>query len=232
MPKQTEIPPSIAYVIPALNEEAMLGATLERLKTLAGPKEIILVDGGSADRTIEIAKRAGAVVSESAPGRGTQMNAGAKLASSPLLCFVHADTLLSHDSAEEIRALLATASNAAGAFRLSFDSKGKRLAFYSFCSRINQTLFTYGDQTLFLRRETFEEIGGFKTYPFLEDIEIQRRLRKIGKFVKSKESVVSSARRFQAKGPFTQQLINIMIVAAYHLGASPKNLERFYTRIR
>ena len=224
--------PSIAYIVPTLNEESVLHATLERIQKQAGPSEIIVADGGSSDATIEIAKRFSCRVSQSEPGRGLQMNAGASLAKSALLCFVHADTLLPMSAAKTIREYLSSPSVSAGSFRLSFDARSKRLDFYSYCSRINHLLFTYGDQALYLRRETFEKIGGFKTYPFLEDIEIQKRLRKLGKFVKAENSAITSARRFRVKGPFIQQFLNLAIVSGYLIGISPQSLKRFYTYIR
>ena len=224
--------PSIAFIVPTLNEESVLRATLERIQEQTGPSEIIVADGGSSDATIEIAKSFSSRVSQSESGRGLQMNAGASLAKSSLLCFVHADTFLPMNAANVIREHLSSPSIAAGSFRLSFDTQSKRLDFYSYCSRINHALFTYGDQALFLRRETFEKTGGFKKYPFLEDIEIQKRLRKLGKFVKAKDSVITSARRFRSKGTFIQQLLNLAIVSGYLIGISPQSLKKFYVHIR
>jgi len=232
VPRSKDILESISYIVPTLNEANILSATLDRIQELSGSKEIIVADGGSTDATLEIAKEFSCSIVHSEIGRGTQMNAAANLANAPLLCFVHADTLLPKNTADEIRSSLSRPSVVAGSFRLAFDTPGKRLSFYAYCSRINSTLFTYGDQCLYLRKETFEKIGGFRPYPFLEDIEIQKRLRSIGKFNKSKESVTTSARRFQTNGPLKQQILNLTIVSGYLLGLSPQFLRRFYQHVR
>lgn len=117
---------------------------------------------------------------------------------------------------------------AAGSFCLAFDAGGPALGLYSWCSRIGHPLFTYGDQGLFLRRSTFEWIGGFAPIPLLEDVEIQARLRARGRFVKVRVPVVISARRFQARGAVRQQVIDALLVLAFRAGADPAALARLY----
>ena len=102
------------------------------------------------------------------------------------------------------------------------------LRFFSLFTRINHILFTYGDQGLFVRKDMFQIIGGFRDIPLMEDVDIQRRLRRKGRFVKIRHPVVTSARRYRAEGSIRQQIMNIILVAFYHGGVSPARLKRYY----
>lgn len=223
------MPPSIAVIVPALNEEVLLETFLTDLLSREGDFRLILADGGSSDRTLEIARRfprARSVRAEK--GRGLQMNAGAREAAEDVLLFVHADSFLPADAFGLIRQALADPAVAGGCFRLAFDRDDPWLRLYSFFSRINHPLFTYGDQGLFVRRGVFERIGGFRDMPILEDVEIQERLRREGRFVKLPQPVMTSARRFVRYGPVRQQALNAGIVLLYNLGVPPARLKRLY----
>lgn len=226
------MPRFVSYIIPTLNEAANLSATLSRVDEQSGNKEVIVVDGGSTDSTIEIAQQYGCVVLQSSPGRGIQMNCGANSARGDILFFLHGDTLLPKNASKEVESILENPKTIAGSFQLSFDNSSRLLRLYSKCSSINNAYFTYGDQGLYLRRGTFDDLGGFKAYPFLEDIEFQLRLRRLGRFYKSKQSVETSARRFERNGIIKQQLLNLAIIAAYRLGFSPNQLKRFYSNFK
>jgi len=220
---------SIAVIVPILNEAAVLETFLSDLLSRPGSFRVLLVDGGSSDGTLEIAARFPAVrVVRSARGRAAQMNAGAREASEDVLLFLHADTTLPADACRLIIETLAAPGVAGGCFRLAFDREDPWLRTYSFFSRLNHPLFTYGDQGLFLRREVFQTIGGFREMPILEDVEIQSRLRRAGRFVKVPQPVVTSARRFVRCGPVRQQAVNAGLVLLYHLGVAPARLKRFY----
>jgi rSAM/selenodomain-associated transferase 2 len=223
------MPLSIAVIVPALNEEALLQDFLTALLDREGDFRVVLADGGSSDRTLDIARRFSRVRRVSAEkGRGLQMNAGAREATEDVLLFLHADTFLPADAFGLIRQALADPAVAGGCFRLAFDRDDPWLRFYSFFSRINQPLFTYGDQGLFVRREVFQRIGGFREMPILEDVEIQERLRRAGRFVKLRQPVMTSARRFVRYGPVRQQALNAGIVLLYNLGVPPARLKRLY----
>lgn len=220
---------SIAVIVPTLNEEAFLETFLWDLLGREGDFRITLADGGSSDGTLEIARRFPEVRRLRAEvGRGRQMNAGAREATGDVLLFLHADTLLPPDAFRLIGEALADPAVAGGCFRLAFDRDDPWLRTYSFFSRINHPLFTYGDQGLFVRREVFQEIGGFREMPILEDVEIQERLRRAGRFVKLRQPVVTSARRFVRYGPVRQQALNVGIVLLYNLGVPPARLKRLY----
>lgn len=223
------MPDSIAVIVPTLNEEALLESFLSDLLGREGDFRVTIADGGSSDRTLEIARRFPAVRRVRAErGRGCQMNAGAREATEDILLFLHADTFLPADAFRLIGKALADPEVVGGCFRLAFDRDDPWLRTYSFFSRINHSLFTYGDQGLFMRREVFQRIGGFREMPILEDVEIQDRLRRSGRFVKLRQPVVTSARRFVRYGPVRQQVLNVGIVLLYNLGVSPARLKRLY----
>jgi len=156
------------------------------------------------------------------------MNAGARAAGGEILLFAHADCRLPAAAFAEIHRALGDPAVAAGSFCLAFDRDDPWLRAYARASRINHPLFTYGDQGLFLRRELFERIGGFREIPLMEDVEIQRRLRRAGRFVKLPQPVVTSARRFLRHGVLRQQALNAALVGLYYLGVAPARLARAY----
>lgn len=222
----------ISYILPTLNEGSRLALALESVLKQAGEKEVIVADGGSQDDTTEIARSYNCRTIVSPPGRGMQLNRGAAAATGETLLFLHADTILPDKASEEILKILSLPRTLAGSFRLQFQPDSRALRFFAAFSKINSALFTYGDQGLFLRRSTFQAIGGFREYPILEDVEIQGRLRACGRFGKSRLAVVTSSRRFNKIGPLRQQLLNAFILAAYFGGASPFDLAKLYKRIR
>lgn len=191
--------------------------------------EIIVSDGGSSDGTLDVVRQCPEVkLVNSARGRGRQMNEGANAASGDVLLFLHADTCLPPGALNMVEEMLVDSSVVAGSFSLSFDRHSFFLRLYSFFSQVNHILFTYGDQGLFLRSRTFRKIGGFKDIPLMEDVEIQKRLRRLGKFAKIRKPVITSARRFVTCGIIRQQILNTGLVFLYHLGADPSRLARFY----
>lgn len=224
---------SLAIIVPVFNEEEVLDSFLAGLLRQEGDFQVVLVDGGSSDGTWEIAGRFAEIRRlRSARGRAVQMNAGARAATHDLLLFLHADTRLPSGVLPRIAGTLADPGVAAGSFRLAFDRDDPWLAAYSWFSRINHPLFTYGDQGLFLRRELFREIGGFREIPIMEDVEIQRRLRRRGRFAKLDVPVVTSARRSVQRGLLRQQALNVALVALYHLGVEPARIKRLYDDAR
>lgn len=220
----------ISIVIPVLNEGNTIGVCLDRLNEQAEPHEIVVVDGGSLDNTLAIVRTFPRVkwLPASKAGRGQQMNQGARVAEGDILLFLHSDSLLMPGGLAMVEALLAQTGIVAGSFSLRFDHQSPFLRLYARFSRINHILFTYGDQGLFMTRRVFEQVGGFPEFPLMEDVEIQKSLRKIGRFVKIQHPVVTSARRFLINGIIRQQLLNTVLVLLYHAGVSPVRLKRFY----
>jgi rSAM/selenodomain-associated transferase 2 len=221
--------PRLSVVIPALDECEHLPATLQSLRSEGGAVEPIVVDGGSSDGTWRLRDEfPWARFVHSARGRGPQLDTGAGVATAPLLLFLHADTRPPAGFLTLIEQALSRPQVVAGSFCLSFDNRNPLLRFYARCSRLNHPLFTYGDQGLFTRRSIFEAVGGFAGLPFLEDVDILRRLRRLGRVVKVPMPVVTSARRFVAGGIVRQQIRNVLLVAAYHAGVSPQRLAGWY----
>lgn len=219
----------ISVIIPTLNEAGSIGLSLQRLLREPGNFEVIVSDGGSCDGTLDVLNRFPLVKKvHSEKGRGNQMNAGAEIARGDIFLFLHADTSLPRDSFRMIREALSDSSVVGGSFCLHFDPPKGFLRVLSLLSRINHPLAIYGDQGLFLRSIIFRGIGGFKRIPIMEDVEIWKRLRGLGKFVKLDTPVVTSARRYLQNGIIRQQVLNTILVILYHLGVSPHRVMPHY----
>lgn len=222
-----ELPkPLVSVIIPALNEAELLESTLCRVASQTYPHEIIVVDGGSTDRTPILAAEHAHVIA-SPQGRAAQMNRGAAAARGDILLFLHADTLLPPEACEHIRRAV-DAGAEAGAFRLSFDAATPLLRFYSFCTRFPLPRLCFGDRALFVLRHVFEEIGGYPDFPLFEDLEIVQILSRRGRFRFLRPAVTTSARRFRANGALRQQLRNSYLWLHYVGGRDPEKLKHLY----
>ena len=220
----------ISIVIPTLNEAEMIGRCVDQFGAHAASHEVVVVDGGSQDDTVAIVgRRPGVKLLRASPkGRGRQMNCGALAADGQTLLFLHADTYLPPGGLRLIEQAMGPADVIAGSFSLSFDHPNPMLRLFGLCSRLNHRLLTYGDQGLFMARNTFLQMGGFADMPLMEDVEILKRLRRMGRFVKLDQAVVTSPRRFLTHGIIRQQILNAWLVMLYHAGVSPTRLKRYY----
>ncbi|HSH12848.1 MAG TPA: TIGR04283 family arsenosugar biosynthesis glycosyltransferase, partial [Desulfurivibrionaceae bacterium] len=220
---------TISVIIPTLNEAANLAATLASLRGVAGV-EVIVVDGGSSDRSVALAEAAGVRVVVAPVGRGRQQNQGAAVATGEILLFLHGDTRLPTGFAEAVRAALSRPGAVAGAFRLGIAGGGwglrlvERLANW----RSRWLQMPYGDQGLFLRRPTFGALGGFPEQELMEDFELVRRLRKRGHVALLDLAVQTSPRRWQRLGVARTTLVNQLVITAYFFGVSPARLAGWY----
>lgn len=218
---------SLAVIVPTLNEADEVEGLLASIE--AEPfAERIVVDGGSADATLRLAQRNGAVVIEAPRGRGVQLRIGAAAASADVLVFLHADTRLPLRACDSIRSALTDARVVGGCFRLRFDRDHPALAAYSFFTRFDTVFTTFGDQAFFVRADAFRSCGGFPDWPFLEDVELRRRIRRVGRFVKLGAHVTTSARRFRAEGIFRRQMLNVAVLSLHLVGMPASKLTRFY----
>ncbi|MFB3904059.1 MAG: TIGR04283 family arsenosugar biosynthesis glycosyltransferase [Acidobacteriota bacterium] len=222
---------SISVVIPALNEADRIGAVLDRVLSQPGV-DAIVVDGGSRDGTRRIAHDRGARVVDSSPGRGQQMNAGARIASGKVLIFLHADTILPLGYARLLTEVLADARVAGGAFSFRLDARSPllRLTEIGANARSRWLRLPFGDQALFLRASTFREMGGFPLYPVMEDVEFVRRLRKRGRVRILKEAAVTSARLWQQVGPLRVMTLHAFALSAYRLGVPVERIHSLLGR--
>ncbi len=218
----------VSIIIPALNEAPLIAATVSHARTL-GPLEVIVVDGGSADATAGEAERAGANVLRARPGRAAQQNAGAREAGGDALLFLHADTRLPEGALARVGRVLADPRVALGAFRLGFDrdDSGTRFLVFGADLRARFLALPYGDQALFLRRETFERLGGFHEIPILEDLCLVRRARRIGRVIVAPERVRTSPRRYDRNGLLRNMILNWQAASLFALGVGPERLLRF-----
>jgi len=218
----------LSIVIPTLNEQETLATTLQPLADCPG-LEVIIADGGSTDRTLEIASQFKATVVPGSRGRGRQMNAGAALSRGEALLFLHADTILPTNFHNRVWQVLQT-SAIAGAFRLGIDAprSGLRLVEAGANFRSKYLQMPYGDQALFLRSQTFFDINGFRNWPLMEDYDLCRRLRQQGEIQIAPEAVATSSRRWDQCGTVRCVLTNQLLILAFRLGISPERLARLY----
>ncbi|MGB3262593.1 MAG: TIGR04283 family arsenosugar biosynthesis glycosyltransferase [Microcoleus sp.] len=219
----------ISIIIPALNEAPTIAPVISTARN-AKNVEIIVADGGSSDGTASLAQSLGVRVISTAPGRATQMNAGAASATGDILLFLHADTLLPRGYDSGARRALAKPQTVAGAFELKIDARSLclRLLETGVNCRSNFLQMPYGDQAIFLYSATFDKIGGFPDLPLMEDFEFVRRLKKQGRIAILPQPVLTSDRRWQQLGVFKTTAINQIVIIAYSLGVSPNRLAFWY----
>jgi len=224
-------PDRISIIIPAINEADNITNTIESI----GPgdkKEVIVVDGGSNDDTVGIAKSLGARVITSAPPRARQMNRGAAQATGDVLVFLHADTRLPEKFEDFIFNSFKQPGMVAGAFQLRIDSpmQGLRLIERLVNWRSRFLKMPYCDQAIFILSRVFHQIGGFPDIPIMEDFELVRRLRKQGEIATLPVPVLTSPRRWQNLGILKTTLINQLVIATYFMGIAPEVIARWYGR--
>lgn len=225
--------PAVSVIVPALNEQQTLPATLAPLVNRPGI-EVIVVDGGSTDNTRAVAENAGVRVLASARGRAVQMNTGAATASGKFLLFLHADTIVPDGFLNEIERVLANPRVSLGAFRFAVDDARLSMRVIACCTnlRARGLRLPYGDQGLFVRRDTFQALGGFPDLPVMEDFVFVRKAARAGRIRISRLSATTSARRWKRVGPWRAVLYNQLIVAGYALGLKPERLAALYRRPR
>ncbi|BAU23116.1 glycosyltransferase [Caldimicrobium thiodismutans] len=217
---------SLSVIIPTLNEEIYLPLALKSLANIE-LDEVIVVDGGSEDKTPFIAKSLGARVIQSEKGRGVQLKKGVEVAKGDLLFFMHADCrILDRINLKD----LYKKGIKAGFLNLVYDGNTFSLKVLEKLINLRARLLhlPYGDQGLFVERALYEKTGGFKEYPFLEDFDLVLRLRKIFPPQPLPGRILVSSRKFKASSPFLISLKNNYILLRFLFGASPENLKKFY----
>ncbi len=223
---------SVSLIIPTLNEESRLAATLQQLRQLR-PQEIIVADGGSTDGTRAAAAEADLFVP--APrGRASQMNTGAARTSGDVLLFLHADCTLEAGALTEVERWLRRPGVIAGCFTMSVPAAGRLYRLIEDCAsaRVRLTGVAYGDQGLFLRRRDFLRLGGFPPLHFMEDVFFSHRLCRHGRVVIARARIVVSPRRWQRDGVVRQTLRNWALTALAASGVPPDRLATLYPVVR
>ena len=227
LPKQ----PALSVIIPVLNEAEQIVAALQALAPLrARGAEIIVVDGASTDETIALATPLADRIVTSAPGRATQMNAGAALAHGGVLLVLHADTQLPADADRLILNGLAQTGRAWGRFDVAIGGHHPLfpLIAASMNARSRLTGIATGDQAMFVRREAFDAAGGFPEIALMEDITLARSLKRISPPLCLRARVTTSGRRWEQRGIVRMIFLMWRLRLAYFFGADPKELARRY----
>ena len=219
----------ISAIVPVLNEADRIVATLERARSGDGV-EIIAIDGGSTDGTRELLAEQGISAIVTTPGRGHQMNCGAKKATGEYLLFLHGDTLLPPGYDRAIRHILQQPGVVAGAFELGIEggSWQYRMVEWGVKWRSRLCQLPYGDQGIFLSRQAFEAVGGFPEVSILEDRDLIQRLKRRGKIAIAPLPVLTSARRWQKLGVWRTMVTNQVVLLADFLGGDRDRLARWY----
>lgn len=225
--------PSVSVVIPVLNEEQRVSDCVARAKAL-GHVEVIVVDGGSTDRTCDLACGADHVL-HSDRGRAIQMNAGAAAATGEILLFLHADCWLEPAGLDEIRGVLGEHPDVVGGgFRQILDHSGwaYRWLEWGNAARVRWPGWIYGDQGLFVRRSVFQQLGGFPLLPLMEDLDFSKSLKQAGRLSLLGRHLHVSTRRWEQTGPIRQTLRNWRFILSAHLGVPLEQLALQYRDLR
>jgi rSAM/selenodomain-associated transferase 2 len=225
--------PFVSIIVPVLNESDLIRKFLAQLRAVAPSAEVIVVDGGSNDGTLDLCAGWTDRVLAAARGRARQMNAGAEVARGEVLWFVHADSMIPANALEVIAQLLQEDSNAGGCFRL-------RLPGRQWIYRISDSLgnlgvqifgFALGDHGIFCRREAFFSVGRFPDVPLMEDAELYRALRRHGRMRQLRLAIVGSQRRYEELGPYRTTAYYLLILGLYVAGARMSTLVATHRRL-
>lgn len=224
-----DIPPLISVIVPAVNE----GADIERCLDSVNRGfyvECIVVDGGSSDDTARIAANREAMVLSCNPGRAGQMNFGAARAAGDIHLFLHADSELPPDWDRSVRMLMGMPETSLGFFRFRIRDRfpGFRLIEKTANLRARFLGWPYGDQGLFVRRETFEKLGGYSDIPILEDFYFVRQAKRIGRLHCVDKPVITSGRRWRKFGILRTTLLNQFVIIAAVMGTDLNKLRTLY----
>lgn len=221
----------ISVVIPTLNAAATLQRTLAPLVPAAVDalvREVVVADGGSTDDTLALAEDAGARIIATERGRGVQLAAGCAAAKGPWLLVLHADTELGDGWAQVAADHIARRADRAGYFRFALDDSSARARLWEqgVALRASALGLPYGDQGLLISKRLYDQVGGFRPLPLMEDVDLVRRLK--GRLVQLAAKATTSAERYRRDGYIARSARNALILARYLAGADPERLARAY----
>jgi rSAM/selenodomain-associated transferase 2 len=220
----------ISIIVPIKNESPDVA---ERFRRFLVPREteILIADCGDCPETSRAFEAIGARTVEGEGSRGRRLDRAARQARGDILYFVHSDSLPPENALSLIAGTLATGA-VAGAFSLAYEETTPALSWIAWWANLRSRLLglPFGDQGLFCRREAYEESGGFRDLPVCDDVDIVRRVKRVGRLVILPEKSVTSPRRYRQNGSLRQVLRNWRVLAGYFTGVSPEKLERWYNR--
>jgi len=225
--------PRISIIIPVLNEEEQIVDFLERLQCFRNQNiEIIVVDGGSGDNTVELATQFADITIESIPGRAHQMNRGVDSATGDILLFLHADTRLPEKFREILADKFWESDFSWGRFDVKLSGRNFPFRIIEFFInwRSKLTSIATGDQAIFIKRPVFTSLGGFLPVPFMEDIALSKELKKVSKPFCIHTQVITSSRKWEREGIIRTVLLMWRLRLAYFFGADPARLVHLYYR--
>jgi len=223
----------ISVIVPMYNEERLIEKTLKSLIKQRGAFEVIVVDGGSTDQSVQVARAYAAVLS-SQKGRGVQMNVGAHVAQGETLLFLHADTFLEEGALFEVEKAMQKRNVVGGCLTQAIEGRHLYYRWLEFSGQLRTRWFQvfYGDQAIFVRKEIFDTLRGYPSTPILEDVAFSQRLKRKGKTVILPKRVFCSPRRWEKEGKMRRSFRNTLLLSLYGLGMAPERLSRFYGDVR
>ncbi len=223
--------PALSIIIPTLNEAHSIAATLDAVQKIQGAFELIVVDGGSSDKTLSILCERGVRVINAERGRGQQLHTGACAARGEIFLFLHADTIPPVDAAERISEALSDDKIVGGNFRVRFDGASRAARFLTWLyPQLRKLGLCYGDSGIFARREAYVRAGGFKGFPIFEDLDLVRGLKRTGRMAHLHATVITSSRRFEGRSFALTFARWSFLQTLYWLGVHPRRLARMYKR--
>lgn len=221
---------TFSVIIPTLNEAAHIEQHIAAVRALDPQVEIIVADGGSNDGTPDLVRRAGARLVNAPRGRGVQLNAGAAAATGAILLFLHADTALPVEAFPLLRAIFADPDVQIAKFRLSFDVSDPLLDVAARLMWFDSVWTSFGDQVMVLRRDFFNQLGGFPDWPLFEDVRLFELARARSEIYVAPACVITSARRFVQNGVLNQLLYDVWCMVRYLFGVPPHVIAGQYER--
>jgi rSAM/selenodomain-associated transferase 2 len=224
---------TLSIIVPVLRESAGINDLITHLRRQAGDEaEIIVVDGDFAGTTTNVVKDAGVLKLVARRGRANQMNHGASIAGGEALLFLHADTLLPENGLSSIRKVLEDRRVVVGAFDLGFETDQKIYKITELYARLRTRLtrVPFGDQAIFIRRDYFRRIGGYRDIPIMEDVDLMKRIRKEGgRIAIIPDKVRTSPRRYEREGVLFCTFRNWLLQFLYAWGVPPERLAKWYS---
>jgi rSAM/selenodomain-associated transferase 2 len=229
----------VSVIIPTYNEAVSIAPVLERLKQVRGEFEVLVADGSSTDQTAEIVREMAAAfpkplrLVESVRNRAIQLNQAAQVARGDAFLFLHADIFVPQETLESVNASLRDPTVIGGNFQIAFQGDTAVEKFFTWCYRVRRPLgIYYGDSGVFVRRDVFERLGGFKPMPIMDDYEFVRRMERAGRTVCLKPPMLVSDRRWRVQGLWPTLFSWVWIQTLYSLGVPAERLARWYGPVR